>query len=224
MEPDPGRCKRIWGEQNAVTKKIKVLAVDDHPLLREGIAAVINGEPDIELAAQATSGQEAIELFRVHRPDVTLMDLQMPEMNGIEAITAIRSEFPNARFIVLTTYQGDVQALRALKAGAAGYLLKNMLRKDLLDTIRIVYSGKRRIPPEIAAELADHVTEDALTDREVEVLKLVATGHSNKVIASRIKVSEATVKGHLKNILSKLGANDRTHAVTIATKRGFLDG
>lgn len=207
-----------------MTKKIKVLAVDDHPLLREGIAAVINGEPDIELAAQATSGQEAIELFRVHRPDVTLMDLQMPEMNGIEAITAIRSEFPNARFIVLTTYQGDVQALRALKAGAAGYLLKNMLRKDLLDTIRIVYSGKRRIPPEIAAELADHVTEDALTDREVEVLKLVATGHSNKVIASRINVSEATVKGHLKNILSKLGANDRTHAVTIATKRGFLDG
>jgi DNA-binding NarL/FixJ family response regulator len=207
-----------------VTKKIKVLAVDDHPLLREGIAAVINGEPDIELAAQATSGQEAIELFRVHRPDVTLMDLQMPEMNGIEAITAIRSEFPNARFIVLTTYQGDVQALRALKAGAAGYLLKNMLRKELLDTIRIVYSGKRRIPPEIAAELADHVTEDALTDREVEVLKLVATGHSNKVIASRINVSEATVKGHLKNILSKLGANDRTHAVTIATKRGFLDG
>lgn len=224
MEPDPGRCKRIWGKQNAVTKKIKVLAVDDHPLLREGIAAVINGEPDIELAAQATSGQEAIELFRVHRPDVTLMDLQMPEMNGIEAITAIRSEFPNARFIVLTTYQGDVQALRALKAGAAGYLLKNMLRKELLDTIRIVYSGKRRIPPEIAAELADHVTEDALTDREVEVLKLVATGHSNKVIASRINVSEATVKGHLKNILSKLGANDRTHAVTIATKRGFLDG
>jgi DNA-binding NarL/FixJ family response regulator len=207
-----------------VTKKIKVLAVDDHPLLREGIAAVINGEPDIELAAQATSGQEAIELFRVHRPDVTLMDLQMPEMNGIEAITAIRGEFPNARFIVLTTYQGDVQALRALKAGAAGYLLKNMLRKELLDTIRIVYSGKRRIPPEIAAELADHVTEDALTDREVEVLKLVATGHSNKVIASRINVSEATVKGHLKNILSKLGANDRTHAVTIATKRGFLDG
>jgi DNA-binding NarL/FixJ family response regulator len=224
MEPDPGRCKRVWGEQNTVTKKIKVLAVDDHPLLREGIAAVINGEPDIELAAQATSGQEAIELFRVHRPDVTLMDLQMPEMNGIEAITAIRSEFPNARFIVLTTYQGDVQALRALKAGAAGYLLKNMLRKELLDTIRIVYSGKRRIPPEIAAELADHVTEDALTDREVEVLKLVATGHSNKVIASRINVSEATVKGHLKNILSKLGANDRTHAVTIATKRGFLDG
>jgi DNA-binding NarL/FixJ family response regulator len=224
MEPDPGGCERSWGEQNAVTKKIKVLAVDDHPLLREGIAAVINGEEDIELSAQATSGQEAIELFRVHRPDVTLMDLQMPEMSGIEAITAIRSEFPAARFIVLTTYQGDVQALRALKAGAAGYLLKNMLRKELLDTIRIVHSGRRRIPPEIAAELADHVTEDALTDREVEVLRLVATGNSNKVIASRLNVSEATVKGHMKTILSKLGANDRTHAVTIALRRGFIDG
>ena len=224
MAPDPSWCKRSWGEQNAVTKKIKVLAVDDHPLLREGIAAVINGEEDIELSAQATSGQEAIELFRVHRPDVTLMDLQMPEMSGIEAITAIRSEFPAARFIVLTTYQGDVQALRALKAGAAGYLLKNMLRKELLDTIRIVHSGKRRIPPEIAAELADHVTEDALTDREVEVLRLVATGNSNKVIASRLNVSEATVKGHMKTILSKLGANDRTHAVTIALRRGFIDG
>jgi DNA-binding NarL/FixJ family response regulator len=224
MAPDPGWCKRSWGEQNAVTKKIKVLAVDDHPLLREGIAAVLSGEEDIELAAQATSGQEAIQLFRVHRPDVTLMDLQMPEMNGIEAITAIRSEFPAARFIVLTTYQGDVQALRALRAGAAGYLLKNMLRKELLDTIRTVHAGKRRIPPEIAAELADHVTDDALSDREVDVLRMVATGNANKVIASRLNVSEATVKGHMKSILSKLGANDRTHAVTIATKRGFLDG
>jgi len=224
MAPDPSWCKRSWGEQNAVTKKIKVLAVDDHPLLREGIAAVLSGEEDIELAAQATSGQEAIQLFRVHRPDVTLMDLQMPEMNGIEAITAIRSEFPAARFIVLTTYQGDVQALRALRAGAAGYLLKNMLRKELLDTIRTVHAGKRRIPPEIAAELADHVTDDALSDREVDVLRMVATGNANKVIASRLNVSEATVKGHMKSILSKLGANDRTHAVTIATKRGFLDG
>ena len=224
MAPDPDRYKWGWGEQSAVTKKIRVLAVDDHPLLREGIAAVINGEEDIELAAQATSGQEAIELFRIHRPDVTLMDLQMPEMNGIEAITAIRNEFPNARFVVLTTYQGDVQALRALKAGASGYLLKNMLRKELLDTIRTVHSGKRRIPPEIAAELADHVTDDGLTDREVDILRMVATGNANKVIASRLNVSEATVKGHMKSILSKLGANDRTHAVTIATKRGFLDG
>lgn len=207
-----------------MTKKINVLAVDDHPLLREGIAAVMNGEEDMELVAQGASGSEAIELFRIHRPDVTLMDLQMPGMNGIEAISAIRGEFPNARFIVLTTYQGDVQALRALKAGAMGYLLKNMLRKELLDTIRKVHAGRRCIPPEIAAELADHVTDDALTDREIEILKRVATGHSNKIIASQLAVSEATVKGHMKSILSKLGASDRTHAVTISMKRGFIDG
>lgn len=207
-----------------MTKKIKVLAVDDHPLLREGIAAVINGEEDIELVAEAINGQEAIRLFRQHHPDVTLMDLQMPDMNGIEAITAIRNEFPNARFVVLTTYQGDVKAVRALKAGASGYLLKNMLRKDLLDTIRIVNAGKRKIPPEIAAELADHMMEDTLTDREVEVLRRVATGHSNKIIGVQLNVSEATIKGHMKSILSKLGANDRTHAVTIAIKRGFIDG
>ena len=206
-----------------MTRKIRILAVDDHPLLREGIAAVLEGEDDFELAAEATSGQEAVELFRIHRPDVTLMDLQMPGMNGIDAMLAIRSEFANARFIVLTTYQGDVQALRALKAGAAGYLLKNMMRKELLETIRTVHAGRRRIPPEIAAELADHVTDDALSDREVEVLRRVATGNSNKIIASQLSVSEATVKGHMKSILSKLGANDRTHAVTIAMKRGFLD-
>jgi DNA-binding NarL/FixJ family response regulator len=198
--------------------------VDDHPILREGIAAVIEGEEDIELVAEATNGQEAIDLFRRHRPDVTLMDLQMPGMNGIEAIVAIRTESPNARFVVLTTYQGDVQALRALKAGASGYLLKSMLRKELLDTIRAVNAGRRRIPPEIAAELADHVTEDALSDREVEVLRRVATGNSNKIIGSQLNVSEATVKGHVKSILAKLGANDRTHAVTIAIKRGFIDG
>lgn len=207
-----------------MTKRIKVLAVDDHPLLREGIAAVLNGEEDIELVAEAVNGQEAIKLFRQHHPDVTLMDLQMPDMNGIEAITAIRNEFPNARFVVLTTYQGDVKAVRALKAGASGYLLKNMLRKDLLDTIRIVHAGKRKIPPEIAAELADHMMEDALTDREVEVLRRVATGHSNKIIGVQLDVSEATIKGHMKSILAKLGANDRTHAVTIAIKRGFIDG
>lgn len=212
------------GKQAGVTKKIRVLAVDDHPLLQEGIAAVIEGEQDIELAAQATSGLEAVELFRIHRPDVTLMDLQMPGMNGIDAITAIRVEFPQARFIVLTTYQGDVQALRALKAGATGYLLKNMLRKELLDTIRVVHAGRRRIPPEIAAELADHVTDDALSDREVEILRRVATGNSNKIIAAQLKVSDATIKGHMKSILAKLGANDRTHAVTIAMKRGFIDG
>ncbi|RZU35156.1 response regulator [Edaphobacter modestus] len=207
-----------------MTKTIKILAVDDHPLLREGIAAVIEGEEDMELVAEATNGHEAIKLFRDHRPDVTLMDLQMPGMSGIDAIVAIRAEFPNARFVVLTTYQGDVQALRALKAGASGYLLKNMLRKELLDTIRAVDAGRRRIPPEIAAELADHVTEDALSDREVEVLRRVATGNSNKIIGAQLSVSEATIKGHMKSILAKLGANDRTHAVTIAVKRGFIDG
>jgi len=207
-----------------VTKAIKVLAVDDHPLLREGIAAVLNGEQDIELVAEAVNGREAIEIFRQHRPDVTLMDLQMPDMNGIEAIIAIRSEFPNARFVVLTTYQGDVQAVRALKAGASGYLLKSMLRKDLLDTIRVVHAGRRRIPPEIATELADHIAEDTLTDREIEVLRRVANGNSNKIIGAQLNVSEATIKGHLKSILAKLGANDRTHAVTIAIRRGFIDG
>jgi len=160
----------------------------------------------------------------LHRPDVTLMDLQMPVMNGIDAISAIRSDSPNARFIVLMTYQGDVQALRALKARASGYLLKNMLRKELLDTIRVVHAGKKRIPPEIAIELADHMTDDALSDREIEVLRRVATGNSNKIIAEQLTVSEATVKEHMKSIFSKLGANDRTHAVTIAMKRGFLDG
>lgn len=207
-----------------MNKKIRVLAVDDHPLLREGIAAVIDGEEDIELVGEATSGQEAIDLFRRHRPDITLMDLQMPSMGGIDAIVAIRSEFSNARFIVLTTYRGDIQALRALKAGASGYLLKNMLRKELLDTIRAVHAGHRRIPPEIAAELADHVTDDALSEKEIAVLQRVATGNANKIIASQLNVSEATVKGHMKSILSKLNANDRTHAVTIAMKRGFLDG
>jgi len=207
-----------------MTKKISVLSVDDHPLLREGIAAVLQGETDIVLAAEATNGKEAIESFRACRPDVTLMDLQMPVMNGIDAIIQIRREFPNARFVVLTTYQGDVQALRALKAGASGYLLKNMLRKELVETIRSVHAGKRHIPLEIAAELADHVTEDALTEREIEVLRSVARGNSNKIIAGRLNVSEATVKGHMKSILSKLTANDRTHAVMIAMKRGFIDG
>jgi DNA-binding NarL/FixJ family response regulator len=206
-----------------MARVIKVLAVDDHPLLREGIAAVIQGEPDMELVAEATNGQEAIESFRRYRPDVTLMDIQMPGMNGIEAITAIRSEFPNARFIVLTTYQGDVQALRALKAGASGYLLKNMLRKDLLDTIRAIDAGKRRVPSIIAANLVDHLAEDALSVREIEVLQSVAAGSSNKVIAALLVVSEATIKGHMKSILSKLGANDRTHAVTIALKRGIIE-
>jgi DNA-binding NarL/FixJ family response regulator len=204
--------------------KIRILTVDDHPVLRSGIAAVLQDEGDIEVVAEANDGQEAIEAFRAHRPDVTLMDLQMPVMNGIEAINAIRSEFPDARMIVLTTYQGDVQALRALKAGALGYLLKHMLRSELADAIRTVHAGKRRIPVEIANQLADHATDDPLSERELEVLRKVALGSSNKIIAAELNVTESTIKSHLKNILSKLGANDRTHAVTIATRRGFIDG
>ena len=200
------------------------MVVDDHPLMREGIVAVIQGAADIIVVGEAGNGQQAIEMFRVHRPDVTLMDLRMPIMNGIDAIKVIRLEYPTSHFIVLTTYQGDVQALRALKAGATGYLLKNMIWKDLPESIRAVHSGRRRIPPEIAEALVEHVADDALTEREVEVLRRVATGTANKVIAFELSVSEATVKAHMKNILAKLGANDRTHAVTIAVKRGFLEG
>ena len=207
----------------SVTDKIRVLTVDDHPLFREGIAAVIARQEDMLLAGEATNGQEAIKSFRVILPDITLMDLQMPDMNGIDVIIAIRQEFPNARIIVLTTFLGDAQALRAFKAGATGYLLKNMIRQELLDTIRMVHGGGRRIPPEIAAVLAEHITHDALSDREIEVLKRVASGTSNKIIASQLLVSEATVKSHMKSILAKLHANDRTHAVTIAMKRGFID-
>jgi DNA-binding NarL/FixJ family response regulator len=202
---------------------IRVLAVDDHPLLREGIAAVIAGQQDMVLVAEASTGREAIERFREHRPDVTLMDLQMPEMSGIDAIVAIRSEFPGARIVVLTTYTGDAQAVHAFQAGASGYLLKSMLRKDLLDTIRAVYAGKRRIPPEIAAEIAEHHTDDALTEREIEVLRLVAAGKANKIVAAELAISEETVKAHMRNILGKLAANDCTHAVTIALKSGIIN-
>jgi DNA-binding NarL/FixJ family response regulator len=202
---------------------IKVLAVDDHPLLLEGIASVIEGEKDIVLVAEAANGQEAVDSFRRHRPHVTLMDLQMPGMNGLDAMIEIREEFPNARFIVLTTFRGDVLAVRALKAGASGYLLKSMIRENLLETIRVVHTGRRCIPPEVAAELAEHIAQESLTEREIEILRSVSVGRANKVIASRLSISEATVKKHVKNILHKLGANDRTHAVTIATKRGFLD-
>jgi DNA-binding NarL/FixJ family response regulator len=210
-------------QNSATAPAIRVLAVDDHPLLRQGIAAVIEGQPDMTLVAEATSGREALECFRQHRPDVTLMDLRMPDMNGIEAIKAIRSEFPNARIIVLTTYAGDAQALSALKAGAAGYLLKHMLRKELLDAIRTVHAGKRRIPAEVATEIAEHAADEVLTEREVEVLRRVGAGNSNKQIAAQLSISEGTVKGYMKSILPKLGARDRTHAVMIAVKRGILD-
>jgi DNA-binding NarL/FixJ family response regulator len=203
-------------------RKIKILVVDDHPFLREGIVGAINSQSDMLLIGEASNGKEAIEQFRLHRPDVTLMDLQMPTMNGTDAIIAIRSEFPAARIVVLTAYKGDVQALRALKAGAVGYLLKNMLRKELLDTIRVVDSGRRRIPPEIARELGEHIVDDELSDREIEVLKLIAAGTSNKIIAAQLSLAETTVKSHVQNLLIKLGANDRTHAVTIAIKRGYL--
>ena len=202
---------------------IRRLTVDDHPLLREGIAAMLDGQADLRLVGEANNGREALESFRRLRPDVTLMDLRMPDMSGIEAITAIRAEFPQARIIVLTTYAGDAQAAAALKAGASGYLLKSLVRKELLETIRAVHAGKRRVPPEIATEIAEHVADDALTEREIEVLRRVAAGKSNKLIAAELDISEGTVKTHMKSILPKLDASDRTHAVMIALKRGILD-
>jgi DNA-binding NarL/FixJ family response regulator len=202
---------------------IRILVVDDHSLVREGIATFIGGQSDMKLVAEAANGREAIQQFRAHRPDVTLMDLQMPEMNGLDAIIAIRNEFQDARIIVLTTYKGDVQVLRALKAGARAYLLKGLLRKDLLETIRAVHAGEKRIPPEIASQLAEHAADDALTLREIEVLSLVAGGNANKLIADQLSITEETVKFHVRNILSKLGASDRTHAVAIAVKRGIIE-
>jgi DNA-binding NarL/FixJ family response regulator len=192
-------------------------------VLREGIARMLDGQEDMTLVGQASNGREAIESFPRLRPDVTLMDLRMPDMSGIDAIAAIRAETPKARIVVLTTYAGDVQAAAALKAGAAGYLLKNLLRKELLETIRAVHSGKRRVPPDVAAEIAEHVADDALTEREIEVLRRVAAGRSNKVIAAELDISEGTVKTHMRSILPKLEASDRTHAVMIALKRGILD-
>jgi DNA-binding NarL/FixJ family response regulator len=205
------------------SQRIRILSVDDHLLLREGVAAVLEDQPDMTLVAEAANGREAIESFRQHRPDVTLMDLRMPDMSGIKAIAAIREEFPSARIIVLTTYAGDVQAVEALKAGASGYLLKNMLRKELLETIRAIHAGKRHVPAQIAMEIAEHAVDDALTEREVEVLKRVAAGKSNKLIAAELVISESTVKAHMKSILPKLDASGRTHAVMIALKRGILD-
>lgn len=205
-----------------IPKMIRILAVDDHALLRKGLAAVVNAESDLKLIAEATNGEDAIEKFRTHRPDVVLMDLQMPGLNGIEATIRILSEFPDARIVVLTTYHGDAQVLRALRAGARAYLLKGHDR-ELVDAIHAVYEGRKRIPPDVAAELAEHATDDELSEREIEVLQLIATGNSNKQIADRLCVAEATIKSRVTNILSKLSASDRAHAVTIALKRGIIE-
>jgi len=204
-------------------RQIRILTVDDHPLLREGIASLIGTEADMVIIGEASSGREAVEEFRRHRPDITLMDIQMPEMNGIDAITHIIAENPNAKIIVLTTYNGDAQIFRALKAGAQGYLLKGLLRKELVETIRAVHAGKKRISPEVASQVAEYATDDTLTAREIIILQLIAQGNANKVIADRLAVTEDTVKAHVRNILSKLSANDRTHAVTIGVKRGFIE-
>lgn len=204
-------------------KQIRVLAVDDHALVRQGIAVLVATQPDMTLVGEATNGRDAIQQFRTHRPDVTLMDLQMPEMNGLDAIVAIRGEFPNAKILVLTTYKGDVQILRALKAGAQGYLLKNAFHKELVDTIRAVHAGRKALSPEASYEIAEHATDDPLTPAEISVLRLIATGHANKQIADQLSITEETVKGRVKNILSKLGANDRTQAAMIGLKRGIID-
>jgi DNA-binding NarL/FixJ family response regulator len=202
---------------------IRILTVDDHPLLREGIAALLKAEPYISLVGEAGDGAEAIEKFRLLRPDVTLMDVEMPNLNGIEAINQIRSEFPDARIIVLTTYTGDAKVVRALKAGARAYILKRHVHRELLEAIRTVHAGQKRIPPEVAAELAEHAADDELTAREIDVLRLVAAGNGNKQVADLLCIGEATVRTHVGNILSKLGANDRTHAVTIGLSRGIID-
>jgi DNA-binding NarL/FixJ family response regulator len=203
--------------------QIRILAVDDHILVREGIAVLLSAEPDMALVAEASNGREAIQQFRAHRPDITLMDLQMPEMNGLDAIIAIRGEFPEAKIIVLTTYKGDVQILRALKAGARGYLLKNTIHGELLDTIRAVHAGKKALSPEASYEIAEHATDDALTPAEINVLRLIAAGNANKQIADQLSITEETVKGRVKNILSKLGASDRTQAAMIGLKRGIIE-
>lgn len=201
---------------------IRLLSVDDHAIVRDGIVRLIATQPDMELIAEASDGQEAVEQFRKHRPDVTLMDLQMPNMNGIDAISSIRGEFPEARIIVLTTYEGDVQVVRALKAGAQAYLLKGSLRKELLDAIRAVHAGQRRMSAEVAAAIAEHATDSALSPKEISVLTLIAGGNANKEIAAQLSVSEESVKSYVRSILAKLGANDRTHAVTIGLKRGII--
>jgi DNA-binding NarL/FixJ family response regulator len=208
---------------NAEISPIRILAVDDHPLVRQGIAGLVKIQPDMILVGEASDGREAIQQFRMHHPDVTLMDLQMPEMNGIDALIAIRNESPGAKVIVLTTYAGDVQIIRALKAGAQAYLLKNMLHKELMETIRAVYAGKKALSPEVSCEIAAHATDDALTPAEINVLRLIAAGNANKQIADQLSITEETVKSRVKCILSKLGANDRTHAAIIGLKRGIIE-
>jgi DNA-binding NarL/FixJ family response regulator len=203
--------------------QIRILAVDDHALVRQGIAVLVGTAPDLALVAEASNGREAVQQFRAHRPDITLMDLQMPEMNGLDAIIAIRGQFPNAKIIVLTTYKGDVQILRALKAGAQGYLLKNTFHKELIETIRAVHAGRKALSPEASYEIAEHATDDALTPAEILVLRLIAAGNANKQIADELSITEETVKSRVKCILSKLGANDRTHAATIGLKRGIIE-
>jgi DNA-binding NarL/FixJ family response regulator len=202
--------------------KTRILIVDDHPVLREGLALIIESQPDLQVVAEAGTGKQAVALFEEHLPDVTLMDLGLPDVNGIDVIKELRAQHPDARIIVLTTYLGDVQALRALQAGASGYLLKGTLRRDLLDTIRSVHAGQRHVQSDVASELAHHAADPRLTEREIEVLKLIAKGCSNKLVADRLEITEDTVKGHVRNILEKLKANDRTHAVTIALHRGYF--
>jgi DNA-binding NarL/FixJ family response regulator len=202
---------------------IRILVVDDHPVVRQGVAGLVGGQPDMSIVGQASNGREAIQQFRAHHPDVVLMDLQMPEMNGLDALMAIRDEAPEARIIMLTTYAGDVQVLRAIKAGARGYLLKSALHRELLETIRAVHAGKKSLSAEASYELAEHSTDDTVTPAEVRVLRLFAEGNANKEIAEQLSVSEETIKGQVRNILSKLGAKDRTHAVMIGLKRGIIE-
>jgi DNA-binding NarL/FixJ family response regulator len=208
---------------SANSHSIRILTVDDHPLFRNGIAALLATQPDMNLVAEASNGREAIQQFRAHRPDITLMDMQMPEMNGLDALVAIRGEFPDARIIMLTTYRGDVQVLRSMQVGARAYLLKNLLDKELLGTIRAVHAGRKALSAEVSYELAEHATDEALTPAEADVLRLIAAGNANKEIAAQLSVTEETIKGRVKNILAKLGAKDRTHAAMIGLKRGIIE-